>query len=152
MVDARVADEDPLPPVAAFNTGAGLIALDDLILDDLFFDGLGYRRSLLPSAFENLSHRAFAQIDAVKVAHCLDDSLVAQMLRLLIEDHGRFQVRPKTAFGFQTFWQDCAIARQAVWASRKMPPRFNNDGLGRGQLRDLPALEIFRPNAGQIGQ
>ena len=33
-----------------------------------------------------------------------------------------------------------------------MPPRFNDDGLGRGQLRDLPALEIFRSEAGQIGQ
>jgi len=77
MVDARIAYEDPLPVVATFNTGAGLIALDDLILDDLFFDGLGYRRSLLPGSFENLSHRAFAHIDAVKITHRLDNPLVA---------------------------------------------------------------------------
>src|SRR5215831_6687620 len=152
MVDARGADEDPLPPVVAFNTGAGLIALDDLILDDSLFDGLGYRGGLLPCAFEDLSHRAFAQIDAVKIAHRLDDSLVAQMLRLFVEDHGRFQVRPKAAFGFQSFRQNCVIERQTMWASRKMPPRFDDDWPGRGQFCDLPALEIFWPNAGQIGK
>jgi hypothetical protein len=27
-----------------------------------------------------------------------------------------------------------------MWASRKMPPRFNDDGLGRGQPSDLPAI------------
>jgi len=74
------------------------------------------------------------------------------MLRLFVEDHGRFQVRPKTAFGLETFGEDGAIERQTMWASRKMPPRFNDDGFGRGQLCDLPALEIFRLNAGQIGE
>ena len=39
-----------------------------------------------------------------------------------------------------------------MWASSAMPPRFNDDGLGPGQLGYLPALEIFRPNAGQVGQ
>src|SRR6266542_682459 len=107
---------------------------------------------LLSGALDDRGDRALAQIDAVQIAHRLDASLNAQMLRLFVEDHGRFQVRPKASLGFQTFRQDCSVECQAMWASRMMPPRFNDDGLGRGQLRDLPALEIFRPNAAQIGQ
>lgn len=74
------------------------------------------------------------------------------MLRLLVEDHGRFQVRPNAAFGLESFRQNCAIERQAMWASRKMAARFNNNGPGYRQLSNLSALEIFRPNSGQIGQ
>jgi hypothetical protein len=60
-------------------------------------------------AFENLGHCAFAQNDAVKIAHRLDYALITQMLLVIVKDHGRFQIRLEVAFGFRPFSQGCAI-------------------------------------------
>src|SRR6266511_2311342 len=139
VINAVLADEDPLPPVFRLDPRAGFVRANDLAGNDLFFDGLGKWLRLLSGALDDRGDRALAQIDAVQIAHRLDASLNAQMLRLFVEDHGRFQVRPKASLGFQTFRQDCSVECQAMWASRMMPPRFNDDGLGRGQLRNLPA-------------
>src|SRR5215510_3050002 len=81
VIDACVADVDPMPPILRLDAGTGFIALDDLSSDNLFFDFFGDRLGCLPGALENLSHGAFTQLDAMQVAHRLDDSFITQMLR-----------------------------------------------------------------------
>src|SRR5919112_6182574 len=93
VIDASCADEDPVPPVACLYTGAGFIALDDLPRDDLSFDLFGDWLGLLSRAFEDRCHGAFTQLNAVQSAHRLDDSLIAQMLRLFVKDDRRLQIR-----------------------------------------------------------
>jgi hypothetical protein len=61
----------------------------------------------------------------VQIAHRFDDSFVAQMLRLFVEDDGRFQIRPEAAFDFQAFGQDAAIERLTMRTSSAMLSRFN---------------------------
>jgi hypothetical protein len=57
VVDAGLADEDPLPPISTFDARASLIALDHLSGDHLLFDFFGYRFGLSPGALDDLNRR-----------------------------------------------------------------------------------------------
>ncbi len=88
----------------------------------------------------------------MQIAHCLDDSFIAQVLRLFVKNDGCFQIRPEAAVGFQSCGQRRAIKRQTMGTGRAMLPGFNHQRFDFGQFDNLPALKILRRNTKQIGQ
>src|SRR4030095_14635745 len=140
---AVFADEDPLPPIAGCDARARLIRAQHLPPDDSLFDAFGSGRCLLSGAFEDRNDRALTQSDSVQITHCLDDPLIAQMLRLFIEDDGRFQARAEVTPGLQSPGQAAAIDGLTMRTSNLVLLSLNHYRLDLTQVGDLPPCALL---------
>lgn len=150
MIDGIGSDKDPLPPVPSHHAGTGFVAANDGAGNDLIPDRFRLGRGSFSSALKNLSDRPLADRHAVAVPQHFDDSLIAQMVPLLVVGHGRFQLRPKEPIGFQARRQSAGIGRPTMRATRLVLLRLDDERLDDRDLGQLPAHDLFRGDLAQV--
>jgi hypothetical protein len=151
MIDPGQADEDPLPPVTPLDAGAGLIAIDHPVGDDLLIVLFGGGPGALACAAENGGNPSFAQLDPIQIAQRGDNPHIAQMLGLLVIDHTHREVWSEETIRFKSLREQAAIERLAMRTENFVLLRLDNERVDRRDFGGLPPDDSLRLDLRQVG-